>query len=79
MKNVLIINAHQPCEGSPGALNAALVDLAMNHLEAKGYSTRVSRVADGWDVGEEAARHRWADVIIVQGPVNWIGFTSTLK
>jgi len=79
MKNVLIINAHQPCEGSPGALNAALVELAGNHLKGKGYSIKVSRVADGWDVDEEAARHRWADFIIVQGPVNWMGFPWSYK
>jgi modulator of drug activity B len=79
MKNVLIINAHQPYDSSPGALNAALVELAREHLEGKGRTVRVSRVADGYDIGEEAARHRWADLVIVQGPVNWMGFPWCFK
>ena len=37
MKKILIINTHHPYPSSGGALNAALTDLAREHLEQKGY------------------------------------------
>jgi modulator of drug activity B len=79
MHNVLIINAHQPYESSPGELNAALVALMQRILRARGHAVRLTEVAAGYDVGEEAGKHRWADVVVVQGPVNWMAFPWCFK
>ena len=79
MKKVLIINTHQPYASSPGVLNAALVALMDRMLRDKGYEVRTTRLADGYEVQEEAEKHRWADVIVLQGPVNWMGFPWTFK
>jgi modulator of drug activity B len=79
LKKVLIINTHQPYESSPGVLNAALVALMDRILRDKGYEVRTSTLADGWDVAGEAENHLWADVIIVQGPVNWMAFPWIFK
>lgn len=79
MKNILIINTHHPYPSSGGALNAALTDLASGHLKQKGYKVKVTRVVAGYDVREEADKHAWADVVIVQGPVNWMSFPWSYK
>ncbi len=79
MKNVLIINTHQPYDSSPGVLNAALVALMDRILREKGYDVRISKIADGYDAAEEAEKHVWADFIIVQGPVNWMSFPWIFK
>ena len=79
MQNVLIINTHPPYVSSPGVLNAALVALMDRILRDKGYTVRLTKVAAGYDIGEEAEKHRWADVVIVQGPVNWMAFPWSFK
>jgi modulator of drug activity B len=79
MRNVLIINTHQPYESSPGVLNAALVALMERMLRDKGHAVRLTKVATGYDIEEEAEKHRWADVVIVQGPVNWMAFPWSFK
>lgn len=79
MKNALIINTHHPYESSAGQLNAALVELANACLAEKGCQLQNTKVTDGYDIGEEVEKHLWADVIIVQGPVNWMGFPWSFK
>lgn len=79
MKKALIINTHHPYESSPGRLNAALTEFIETTLKGKGYETRITRSAEPYVVVEEAEKHRWADVIILQGPVNWMGFPWSFK
>lgn len=79
MKNVLIINGHQPYPFARGRLNGTLVDLARAHLESRGYEVELTEVAKGWDVEAEIERHRWADVVLMQFPVNWMGTPWVLK
>lgn len=79
MKNVLIINGHQYYPFSEGKLNATLVDKAATMLEAKGYSTRVVTMSDNIDVEKELENHQWADIVILQTPVNWMGVTWSFK
>ena len=75
MKNVFLINAHQPYPFAEGRLNRTLVEKARALLEAKGYAVKQTASAEGYDVEEELARHQWADFIILQTPVNWMGVT----
>ena len=79
MKNALIINTHHPYESSKGLLNGALVERMETRLRDKGWDVRTTRVTDGYDIAEEADKHAWADVVIVQGPVNWMGFPWIYK
>lgn len=79
MKKALIINTHQPYETSKGVLNGALVERMEQKLGGLGWQVRSTRVADGYDIAEEAEKHTWADVVIVQGPVNWMGFPWIYK
>lgn len=81
MQNVLLINGHQPYPFAPGRLNRTLTEIARDHLEARGYAVRVTEVAggDGWDVAAEIEAHRWADAVLMQFPVNWMGTPWSLK
>ena len=79
MSQVLIINGHQYYPFSEGRLNATLVDQAVKLLEAKGHSTRVVTMADELNVEEQLANHQWADVVILQSPVNWMGVSWSFK
>lgn len=80
MSNILIINGHQYYPFSQGKLNGSLVDRAVNLLQAKGHSTRiVTMTADAIDVEKELENHQWADVVILQTPINWMGVTWSFK
>jgi modulator of drug activity B len=79
VKKALVINTHHPYESSPGRLNAALAERIESVLRSKGYEVRSTRSAEAYDVAEEAEKHRWADVIILQGPVYWMGFPWSFK
>lgn len=79
MKNIFIINAHEEYSFSPGKLNATLVDKAKAHLAAKGYAVQTTTMKDEYAVEQEIARHVWADAILLQAPVNWMGVPWTFK
>lgn len=71
--NVLIINMHGYWDFSPGTLNAAVVERTETKLTALGYDVRTSAVDGDYDVAEELEKHLWADIVIHQIPVNWMG------
>ena len=79
MKNVYIINGHQPYPFAKGRLNATLVSIAAEVLGARGYAVETTAVAEGWDAVTEIERHKWADVVLMQFPVNWMGTPWVLK
>ena len=79
MSNILIINGHQYYPFSEGRLNSTLVDKAVNLLEGKGHTTRVVTMSETVDVEKELENHQWADIIIIQTPVNWMGVTWSFK
>lgn len=79
MSNVLIINAHHQYPFSEGRLNESLVQMAKEMLVAKDYDVRVISTDEGWSVDQELENHQWADIIILQTPVNWMGVPWTFK
>ena len=79
MPKALIINAHYPSDFSSGTLNRSLVEKASSLLEQKGYELRQQNVLEDWDTEEELANHQWADVVLLQTPVNWMGVTWSFK
>ncbi len=79
MKNVFIINGHQPYPFAKGRLTATLVAMAREHALQRGYAVELTEVAKGWEVETEIARHQWADVVLLQFPVNWMGTPWVLK
>lgn len=79
MSNILIINAHHAYPFSEGRLNATLVEIAKNTLTKKGHQTRVVHTDNEWNVEEELENHKWADVILLQSPINWMTVPWTFK
>jgi modulator of drug activity B len=79
MKNAFIINAHEAYPFSEGKLNATLVDKAKANLIQKGYEVRVTTMKDDYDIEEEISKHQWADVLILQSPVNWMEVPWSFK
>ncbi|GAA5187618.1 NAD(P)H-dependent oxidoreductase [Ferrimonas gelatinilytica] len=77
--NLLIINTHQPYPFSEGKLSAALVELAQQQAQEKGYQVRHTEMTTNYDVEEEIEKHLWADRILLQIPVNWMGVPWSFK
>ena len=73
MSNILLLNGAQPYEFAPGTLNATLVDRARAFLESQGNTVRVTAVAESYDADVEVESHVWADTVIMQFPINWMG------
>lgn len=69
--NILIVNAHQPYEFSPGKLTAALIEKATALLQNKGHLVKHSNVL-AYDIEDEFAKYQWADAVIFQFPVHWM-------
>ena len=79
MSKVFIINGHQPYPFSPGRLNATLVARARELLEREGHEVQVSTMSEKLDVDAEIAKHQWADLVLLQTPVNWMGVPWSFK
>ncbi len=77
--NVLILNAHKPYVFSPGKLNQTMMTLAQNELEKKGHMVKAKHVNDSFNVDEEIQDHLWADLLLLQTPINWMGTPWTFK
>lgn len=78
MKNVLIINAHQPYPSSKGELTKSLIDVAEKVLQQKGYIVQNSQVTQ-YIVADELAKWQWADAVILQFPSNWMMVPALAK
>lgn len=79
MKNILIINGHQYYPFAEGELNNTLVEKAENYFKKNGFNVRTTASQNSYDVDEELEKHKWADVVILQTPVNWMGVTWSFK
>lgn len=79
MSKVLIINGHQYYPFSEGRLNATLVNKAVDILTQKGHETRVVTMSEEVNVDRELENHLWADYVLLQTPVNWMGVTWSFK
>ena len=79
MKTVYIINAHQPYPFSEGKLNAALAERAKDILTEAGVEVQTLTMTEEYNVEQELKRHQWADAVLLQSPVNWMGVTWSFK
>lgn len=79
MKNVLIINGHQPYSFAEGKLNAFFVEQAKAFFEAKGATVKTTETSKDYDIDEELEKHVWADFILFQFPIYWMGMPWSMK
>ena len=74
MKKVLIINGHQRYEGiAEGKLTKILIDAALDVFNEKDFEVQHSVVESDYDVKEELEKFAWAEYILFQYPVYWMG------
>ncbi|WP_068082476.1 NAD(P)H-dependent oxidoreductase [Polycladidibacter stylochi] len=79
MKNIFIISAHHPYPFSEGRLNAALIEKAQALLTARGCTTKLTKTYGQYDIDQEVANHQWADCVLIQTPLNWMGVPWSFK
>ena len=79
MSNILIINAHEYYPFSEGRLNRTLAEKAAQTFAANGHAVKSTTMQDDYDVATELEKHQWADVILLQTPVNWMGVPWSFK
>lgn len=79
MKKVFIINGHQPYPFSEGKLNASLVEKATELLKHQDFEVKVTTMTADYVVEEEIEKFLWADVILLQTPLNWMGVSWSFK
>ena len=74
MKNVLIINGHQRYdEVAEGNLTKMYINSASDFFEKNDFNIKHSVVESNYDVKEEVENFIWADYILIQYPVYWMG------
>jgi len=74
MKNVLIINGHQKYPVvAEGNLTQAYIDTAAKFFKENGFTVKHSVVESAYDIQEELEKFAWADYILFQYPVYWMG------
>ena len=79
MSNIFIINAHQEYPFSKGTLNASLVEKAKEILLPKGHAIRTVTMKDKIDVNQQLENFVWADAVLLQTPLNWMGISWSFK
>ncbi len=74
MKNVLIINGHQKYDQiAEGNLTKMYINTASEFFKKNNFNVKHSVVESDYDVKEEVEKFVWADYILLQHPVYWMG------
>ena len=74
MKNVLIINGHQRYDQiAEGKLTNIFIEAANDFFTENGFNVKQSIVESDYSVQEELDKLAWADYILFQYPVYWMG------
>ncbi len=74
MKNILIINGHQKYEGfAEGNLTKDYISKATEFFESNDFTVKQTVIEDGYNGDEEIEKLLWADAILFQYPVYWMG------
>lgn len=79
MQNILIIDAYKEYPFTEGRLNHSLIERATAYFEANGYSVKFSKADSDYNIDEEIAKHQWADVVMLQFPLHWMGVPWPFK
>jgi modulator of drug activity B len=74
MKNVLIINGHQKYPVvAEGNLTRTYIDTATHYFQENGFTVKNSVIESAYDIKDELEKFAWADYILFQYPVYWMG------
>ena len=74
MKKVLIINGHQYYDMvARGELTQHFIDKATQFFSNNGFEIKHTHIEKGYNIEEECEKFEWADYILFQYPVYWMG------
>jgi len=74
MKNILIINGHQRYDQiAEGKLTKLFIDTASDFFTENGLNVKHSVIESAYDISDELEKLAWADYILFQYPVFWMG------
>ncbi|WMN07930.1 NAD(P)H-dependent oxidoreductase [Marivirga arenosa] len=79
MKKALIINGHQYYPFAEGKANKALVEKASEILKSENFEIKYTITEKEYVVEEEIEKLLWADVVLIQTPLNWMGIPWSFK
>jgi len=79
MKNVFIINGHQYYPYSEGKANKTFENKATEMLREAGFEIKHTATEKEFKVEEEIEKFLWADVVLIQSPLNWMGIPWSFK
>jgi len=77
-QTVLLINGAQARGVAQGLLNQTLFELAKTELQPH-YHVLETTVAEGYQISEEQAKFKQADIVIFQYPVFWFSVPGAFK
>ena len=73
-KKVLILNGHQYYDVvAKGELTQNYIDYAKNFFEENSFEVKYTHIEKGYETKEECEKFQWADYILFQYPVYWMG------
>lgn len=74
MKKVLILNGHQYYDVvAKGELTQNYIDKANEFFIKNGFEVKQTNIEKGYNVEEECEKFEWADYVLFQYPVYWMG------
>ncbi|MDD3008124.1 MAG: NAD(P)H-dependent oxidoreductase [Arcobacter sp.] len=74
MKKVLILNGHQYYDVvAKGELTQHYIDAANDFFLKNGFEVKHTHIEKGYNVEEECQKFEWADYVLFQYPVYWMG------
>lgn len=80
MKKILIINGHQYYDVvALGELTKNYVEKADNFFKSNNFEVKHTHIEKGYSIEEECEKFEWADYIILQFPVYWMGLPWITK
>lgn len=80
MRKVLILNGHQFYKGpANGELTNYYIEKAKEFFLKNGFEVKYTHIEKGYDVEEECQKFEWADYVLFQYPVYWMGIPWIAK
>ena len=80
MKKVLILNGHKYYKDvSEGNLTKNFIDKATEFFSKNNFEVKYTHIEKGYDVEEECQKFEWADYVLFQYPVYWMGIPWIAK
>ena len=79
-KKVLILNGHQYYDVvARGELTQAYINKANDFFLKNGFEVKHTTIEKGYDKEEECEKFEWADYVLFQYPVYWMGLPWIAK